>query len=223
MFRIKLILIGVGGILAYFGFQEFQVSKNTGSEPVLVNLEELEKTKEIPDSGYLEIENAWEAINYMTYYYEYPEFAGTEEKPEYEVTHAYVPLISSNHPYSLALDDLEEKYPDGVEIPEEEFPVMQDFQILLKTNDYKTLGDIPEFWVFHEKLEGVVINKINSFESGEEDLIRQSFPNLDFNKILILEKDRKPSSSFKSFGMMGGGFALIIIGIGLLVVGFKKE
>ena len=55
-----------------------------------------------------------------------------------------------------------------------------------------------------------MINAITSLGSEEEKLIKQGFPQLDVKNLLIIEEDRQPASPLKSFGMMGGGVALIV-------------
>jgi len=222
MFKLKIAAIVGGGMLAYFGYQELQISSNTSSEALPVNLAELETGEVTLENNFIQLNDIWGVTPEMVYYYEYPEGASADDvKPEYKVDYCYLPLISQTHSYNVACDALIAKYPDG-NIPADEEPKFESFAVLLKTNDYKTIGDLPENWLELESIEGMVINQINSFKEDEKTLILGSFPNLDFDKVLVLEKDRQPSSPVKSYGMIGGGGLLSIAGLLWLIVGFKK-
>jgi hypothetical protein len=70
-----------------------------------------------------------------------------------------------------------------------------------------------------DSVKGLVINRIDSLDSEEEKLIKENFPSLDIDKVLILEQDRTPASLFKSMGMMAGGMLLALVGVGLFFVG----
>jgi hypothetical protein len=65
----------------------------------------------------------------------------------------------------------------------------------------------------------LVINKIDDFSSEELRLLRSSFPSTNFNTVLILEEDRKPSSIVTALTEVAGGVGLILLGI----FGFAKD
>ena len=68
------------------------------------------------------------------------------------------------------------------------------------------------------KVSGMVVNSISSVGWEEQNLLRGAFPDIDFKDILILQEGRKPTSPTFSFGMMGGGGALMLVGLGLMFV-----
>ena len=68
-------------------------------------------------------------------------------------------------------------------------------------------------------MQGLVVNRISSLDSEEKQLVNQSFPRLDLNKVLILEQDRHPASLAKSLGMIAGGMVMVLISIGSFFIG----
>ena len=211
MFRLKLALIGGGLMLAWFGIQEFRLSSGTSAEPVSVSLAELEGGAE-PGNGHVLIGE--HIADFAGCIYEY------KEKNK-SVTHAYYPVISEEHPFFKELNELYAKYPNIDDAPESEYPGIDDFRVLVKTKRFKTIGSIPEGLKPMDNLQGLVINLVESIKSEEKKLIKESFPKLNFENVLIVEDHRKPSSAITSLGMIGGGGLLSLLGIGSFFMGRK--
>ena len=94
-----------------------------------------------------------------------------------------------------ALGELEGKVNEQGELPPGvEMPVIDTFAVLVKTEKFDTVGDLPETFDRASSIEGLIINEIDSLDDDEEKLIQQSFPSLDLDEVLILEEDRKPAS-----------------------------
>lgn len=93
----------------------------------------------------------------------------------------------------------------------------------MKSKRYSNTSELPEGFDEAESVQGLVINKISNLKDEELDLLRQSFPSLNPEKILVLEEGRKPAGAAKKFGMIGGGGLLSLVGLGWLVVGFRKK
>ncbi|MGJ8653936.1 MAG: hypothetical protein ACSHX8_11730 [Opitutaceae bacterium] len=62
-----------------------------------------------------------------------------------------------------------------------------------------------------------MINRIESLDSEEAGLLRESFPHINLDEVWIVEEGRLPSSQGKSVGMMAGGGLLMLAGAFLLV------
>lgn len=72
-------------------------------------------------------------------------------------------------------------------------------------------------------VQGLVTNRIESLGSEETKLLTESYPGTDFDKCLIVQIGRKPASQAKVAGFLGGGTALIVVGILLMVAAYKKS
>ena len=209
MFRLKIALLFGGIMLAYFGIQEARVSSGTTMEPVKVELAELENGT-TPTNGHVLV--GGHVADYAGCVYEY-------EEETQKVTHAYYPIISDDHPFFEKLGKLYEKYPDINEAPESEFPQIDDFRVLVKTKRFKTQNAIPDGLGDESKLQGLVINLVESISREEKKMIQESFPALNFDKVLIVQEGRKPSSQMVSLGMIGGGGLLSLLGLGSFFMG----
>lgn len=66
----------------------------------------------------------------------------------------------------------------------------------------------------HDKIQGVVINLIESLSTSERQLLEQSYPGADFTKCLIIEEGRQENMTSKMwFGLIAG---VILTGLGAL-------
>jgi hypothetical protein len=64
----------------------------------------------------------------------------------------------------------------------------------------------------------LIVNGVRSRGLDARALLQQSFPGLDLDAVLILEEDRKPSSTAECLGMLGGGAALLLTALYFLLV-----
>jgi len=189
------------------------VSKGTTAEPVAVELADLESGKETGENAHIKVGAHYPAYFELIYY-------GPENNPE-KIDYSYYPILSKNHTFVAALGALYEKYPEG-DFSESEMPSVGDFKVLVKTKAFKKVDDIPGGFDSVESIEGLIVNRIDKLKPDEQDLLKQSFPSFDPDKILILEVGRKPASNLKQYGMMGGGALLAFLGLGWLVLGLRK-
>jgi hypothetical protein len=219
MFRIKIILIVIGGVLAFFGFQEFRLSSGASGEPVSADLAAAEAGTE-PSSPHVVFGPHSAIYGASIYEYRQSKYSREEPGPSTKVSHAYYPVISTEHPFNVAWDALAEKYGSFDEVPETEtFPDLTTFAVLVKTKRFDTVGSIPDGISDEPSIQGLLINRVSGLDKEEEKLIKQSFPQVDVDSLLILEEGRKPSGYLKSFGMIFGGAVLALLGVGWFFVG----
>lgn len=218
MFYVKLFAIVGGGVLCVIGFQEWRVSRGTSSKPVDVKLADLESGKPA-SNNYVKI-GEHHAVYYETVYScRQSKYATGEPSPDTSVSYSYHPVISASHPFVKKLGALEQKYGRLDKVPAtEKFPTIDSFCVLIKTKKYDKIRDLPTGFKRVQSIQGMIINDIESLDKEEEKLIKQSFPNLDVDKVLILEENREPSSALKSWGMMIGGVLLSLGGIAFAIL-----
>ena len=210
MFRLKLALIIGGGFLAFFGLQEYRVSMGTSAEPVQIDLAKVEAGETPTNNHWLIGEHA---ADYWGCVYEY-------EEDTKRITHLYYPIISDDNPYFDKLEELITKHGGPNNIPEAEYPDVDTFRVLVKTERFKKESAIPDGLSSDDSLQGLVINLIGSMDAEEERLIKQSFPKVNVDDVIILEEGREPASMMVSLGMLGGGVLLILAGLAWLFGGF---
>ena len=113
LFRLKCVVVILGGVLGYFGYQEWHVSRGTTPQPLALELTELEKDSDISNTH---IRIGKHTAVYPACVYEYQVSAGDTGDPtkSTKVNHTYYPLISTNHPFLLTIDALLDKYKDAL-------------------------------------------------------------------------------------------------------------
>jgi hypothetical protein len=207
-----------GCCLGVWGWQEKKVGAKATADPVSVDLAKLESGEKV-DNNHLKIGPHY-ALYYSIVYSSKTRsrFIKTKPNANQTVEYAFYPIVSTSNPDMQALDKLKKQFgglenvPDNVDIPTPEH-----FVILVKTKRFKTVGGLPTDDIRSEdSIQGLVINDISSLDSKEEKLIKEDFPNLDVKKILILEDNRKPSSSGTAVGTMIGGGACLFVGLASL-------
>lgn len=222
MWRIAIVILVAGGFLIYTGVQEYRVSSGASSAPLAIELAALERNP-APESSHLQVGEHVAVYGATVCTYEKSKYDYGTPKPSATVTYAYYPIISNEHPFLVRLRELREQYGDA-EIPEAEVPSLESFTVLVKTKKFKTFGSIPDEVFAHESgVQGLLINRIAALDSEDKRLLRQNFPKVDFDRILILEAGRRPSSPLKSLGLIAGGLLVILGGpVGLYLFSRRR-
>jgi len=214
MWKLGIVLMVIGGCLAYFGYLEYQVGSQSSAKPVDVELADLEAGKPLPDN-HTKIGRHHRI--YGSSVYEYETDDGSQPRPSSPVNWTYYPILSDKHPSIMKMRELEKKYGSWKKVPEAERPRVKDFAVIVKTEDFKTIKDIPGGRKYNKSISGLVINEIESLGDDEKDLIRAEFPKIEFEKVFILEEYRKPTSVPLSIGLMIGGGVLIVLPLLLIL------
>jgi hypothetical protein len=217
---VKIFLVAGGCVLGWMGIQEYRVSSGASAEPQLVELAKLESGS-APQDNHLKLEKHVAVYPAVIYSYSQSKYDKSAPKPTTSVSFAYYPVISTEHPFvgELAVYLARQKAAPKNQPPTGPVPMIKKFKVLVKTKRFKTVGDLPQMLKVEESLQGLVINKIKTLDKKEAELIKQSFPTLDLDDILIVEEGRKPSSGLKSWSMIIGGGVLVLAGVGLFLAG----
>ena len=214
--RFLLLIIFAGGFLSFKGYEEYKVSANASSTPTLTKVADIENGKKLTNN-YVKLDEHRALIGFCVYSASLKKHE-TKVRDSSTIEYIYYPVLSTEHPFSKKMAALISKYKSINNIPGNMFPELSDVSVLVKSERYKTYGSIPESIGVKKSLKGLVVNSINSLDSEEKSLIRSQFKGADFNKLVIIEENRTPSSTITAFGMMGGGIAIIIC---TFLFGFK--
>jgi hypothetical protein len=216
-------LMGLG--LFMFAWQEWRVSADTSKAPLAVDLGKLESAPS-SENNHLQI-GPHSACYFATVYSYKTKRRDRRKRPDADtsVSYCYYPIISSTHPYVQEIEKLETQYGSLDQVPDEvAFPPMPSFSVLVKTKRFKTIGAIPDESLRAEPgVQGLVINRISSLSSEEQKLIKDDFPDIDFNKVLILEDGRTPSSGLFSICLVFAGLPFVLLGIWLIGLGILSR
>ena len=218
--RLCAVLIGVGGVLIFKGFQEFKVGRGTTAEPESIELLALEENPAV-SNNHLKVGKHLALFSYGVFEYK-QRSGGGEPDDATKVNHVYYPIISDSHPYLDQLARAAEEHGGLDKVPEAEWPVPQQLAVLVKSKKYKTIGDIPQAWEEVAEIQGLAVQDIEPLESDEQRLILENFPGVDLQRTIVLEEGRKPASGLQSVGMMAGGGAIAVFGVVWLFQGFRQ-
>jgi hypothetical protein len=196
-----------GLVPTIFAWSEWRVGETATKEPLAVELAQLE-TGPAPQNNHLKI--GPHVACYFAAIFSYTTRQGERRRVDEntKVDYAFYPIISTSHPRWEEIRKLQEKYQNRKDPPDNiPWPRFSDIRVLVRTDRFRTVGGIPDDDVRNEaSVQGLVINKISSLKSEEQKLIRDDFPNINFDKVLILSEGRRPSS---------GLFALFLLALGL--------
>jgi hypothetical protein len=131
---------------------------------------------------------------------------------------AYYPILSESHPFFQKIQSLAEsgELEDGLN-PDLLKP--DTVAVLVKTEAYSTVGDVPVSIEHKDAVQGLVINAVRDPAEEEARLIRENFPAIDLEKLIVLEEGRTPSSVLSYLLFMGGGAALILLAVASFIMG----
>lgn len=208
------IAIIVGGCLIWFGVQEYRVGRKSSSEPVPVELADLEAGEPLPDN-HIRI-----GLNHHMFAGTVIEYEGKDRglTPSSKVTWIYTPLISDTHPYMQKIHELQKKYGSLKKVPRNaDWPALGKFVVLVKSEAYKTVKDIPRKRKTYKSVTGLVVNLIDPLDDRAKRLIREGIPKIDFDKVFVVEHARKPTSVAGSIGFISAGALLVLLPVGLML------
>jgi hypothetical protein len=208
-----------GGVLGWIGYEEYKVGQGSTAEAQEVELIDLEAGN-FPENNHLRIGPHLRMYGGSVFQYETSRNASDGPQGTDKVDYTYYPIISFEHPYIAQILALEEKYGDFSQVPDEEWPAdIGEVAVLVKTKEFKRVDQIPEEMQDEMNIQGLVINTIDELKTDELRLLRESYPRTNFDKVLILEHNRTPSSTAKALTQIAGGAGLILLGI----FGFVKQ
>ena len=214
MRKFSWIITIVGGCLIWFGVQEYRVGRESSSEPVPVELADLEADEARPDN-HIRI-----GLNHHMFAGVVIEYESKDGRmrPSSKVNWIYTPLISDTHPYMQKIHALEKKYGSLEKVPKNaDWPALGKFVVLVKSEAYKTVKDIPRKRTPYKSVTGLVVNLIDPLDDKAKRLIRKGIPNIDFDKVLVVEHGRKPTSVAGSIGIITAGALLVLLSVGLML------
>jgi len=214
--RAKLALVFVGGSLTYTGFQEHSLAEQTPDEPLRIELDELEAGQR-PQTSYIEVGPHYKYYDTYVYTYETRENAPQPETPgpNTRIQMMCHPAYSRHNPFVIQMRAVVATYPDLEEAPEEAFPELANPDLVICTKRFKTAAQLPDgLGQDGEPIHGIAKNGNEGLDLEDRRLLKEYFPDLDFQKLVVLEEGRSPMKASQTLGMMGFGAFLSLLGLG---------
>ena len=83
--------------------------------------------------------------------------------------------------------------------------------VLVKTKRYRFASEVPATIDRSDPIQGLVNNSIPRPLAEEAEIIRKNFPDVDTNKLIVLDEGRTPSPLTSYSLFFAGGAALIVL------------
>jgi hypothetical protein len=74
-----------------------------------------------------------------------------------------------------------------------------------------------------DELEGFVYGGLDELDSRARQLLRETFPGVDLERILIMEEGGTPPSPIFAFALMGVGGFMIVAMLGAAISGRRRR
>jgi hypothetical protein len=206
--RALLCLIGLA--LITVGYKEWKVSLGSDVTPADVDLARLEAGDALPQQH---VRIGKHVRLYPATIYVIEQRDKREDDPP--IKHSFFPIISVKNSLFDRLAEFDEAGKDNDRQAAK--PQLRDFKVLVKTGLYQRVSAIPREITTEEGISGLIINRIDSLRSDEAALIREQFPFIDTDQLLILEAGRQPKSLVHSLGMVAIGLMLFLPALVTLV------
>lgn len=212
MWRVKLLPAILGFFLLLKGCDERKLSSSSSSDPLERSFAQLE-AGEVPDSDYVRLTDGVAIYSLGILHLSKAEML---PGPDASLKWFYYPVLSPEH------DDVE-GLKEYLEDPgtRKNYRV-QGLQVLVKTDQYDTVGDLPVGMEEIAAFEGTVINKISPLGLEESQLLQRSFPRVASGKVLVLELGREPSGFFGYALYFGGGILLFLASGAWIIIGLSR-
>ncbi len=215
MIRIVIALMVGGGFLMFIGFREMQLSSVADAEPQTIAASDLFANGH-GDNAHVKVTDLFIMDNFV--------YEEKENNPGHYLK-IWTPAIAENDPWAIEYYEKEDAAlaanptnPDFGFIDAMGMPA--GIGMVIITDEVNNDREFEAFYTETE-LQGLIINKIDKLSGEELKLLKSTYPNINPDKVLILEHNRKPSSG-KGVLMLGGGAVLFLIGPGLFLLGRNK-
>lgn len=203
--RFKLVIVGLGAMLAWMGYQEWKLGSGASSAPQLITCAELETTGP-GDNAHVELADF--LLTEQAFVYESREGSSTWNK-------IWIPAVALGGEYHQQLVELADA--EG-KVMTDDLPVPRSIGVIVKSSRIKNEKQLGRL-AAADTLTGLIVNEVESLGSDERRLLAQSYPGIDLDNVYILEHGRAPAGAGKILGFLGGGSLLVLIGLGSFLVG----
>ncbi|MFK7790208.1 MAG: hypothetical protein AB8C95_12045 [Phycisphaeraceae bacterium] len=204
MIRFSIVLVVLGGILTFFGYNENKLASSAQAEPQTMTVAEL-AANGIGDNANISLTDFWLLDSQSVV--EYP------EDDESKYNKIWAPVIPAGDPFI-------EEYMNSD--PNQAPPSYTgSVAVILYSKD---INNDDEFYdtITEGAVQGLIINEIDQISGEELQLLQQGVPGINADTVLVLEHNRQPKSTGITLLMMVGGVVLILAGPALFFLGRGK-
>jgi hypothetical protein len=187
-----------GILLSAIGIGEWLEAGGASLDPVSVSLGDLDRGADLPDR-HVTLGRHFALYDESVARFvapEVPEEPGHDER----IKALYYPIVSPGYRAEAA-----------------------DFRVLVMTSRFATLGDVPSGTLDEPGLTGLVSGRTKPLRKPIPRLLRESFPGLDLDRVLLLVQDRHPIDRRLSALMLLGGMLLLAVAVKIVRIDLRRR
>ena len=209
--RVCLVALFFGGVLIFLGVKEGRIRGRSSAEPQTISCEQLA--------------NAGPGDNLhvvMTEFMFLPSYVYEESLGTGGWNAAWVPAISLEafdealaRELGVSVDQLADvslsrmsKAAEAIDMERMSFNIIVSLPNASNEMYLSNVGD-------QDTLQGMVLNGFTSLDGDTRRLLKESYPSVDLQRCWILVHGRKPGAASAPLQYIGGGIALLLVGLGI--------
>jgi hypothetical protein len=199
-----------GGVVGFWGHQEFRLGQLAQAEPARVELTDIKRGQPL-ENHHVVIGPHYALYVATVYSYRTTEtnkpFDPRSRDPKRPIDYCFYAIVP------LTDEAAKKRAEPGDDQTPYQLP--RNIRVIVKTRRYKTLGEIPKQDVRREEsVQGTMVNEIRPLGEEERQLLKDGLEGVKLDEVWVLEEGREPSASAKSVGMLVCG-GLMFLGAAL--------
>src|SRR3954469_5130438 len=208
MGRILLIIIVLGGMLAWFGFQEWRLASAASTTPQTIACADLE-AKGPGNNAHVILTDFLLCPSGFVY-------ESSSKGNDSSYTKIWIPAVPLHGEYMEELKKLKDSGKDLSTVPPP-----KNVRVIVRSSHVHNDGELEKLGD-RDTIQGLIVNKVDSLGSKEKEILAGQYPGINLDTCWILDEGRTPRSFGTAGGMIGGGVLLALIGVGGFVLSAKK-
>jgi hypothetical protein len=186
--------------------KDYRLSLAASTEPERVDLAAIEKGQ-LPNNVHLEIGPHIGLFGKAICVYEKLNIDFRNASPNTTCKYVLYPIVSNEHPFGAEANALARVYDTIDQIPDDKKPLLETFAVLVKSTEFKTLGDVPAGAEQRPLLRGMNISRVARPDLDERRMLAAEYPKLNLDNLVFFETGRTPVPSVKALCKMLAGYA----------------
>lgn len=205
IFRLLLGAIIGGGILSWTGYKQMTLASKVETEPNPITLDDL------IDNG------SKNAHVQLSDFYGPGSFVYEGRGSGSGYAKVWIPVVGSSSAY---MKDIEgQLLASGGNVASVQEPEVsgRDIQVIIVSSKCFDDGAVDAL-MMQDTMRGVITNDIESLDSDTRKYLREGFPGIDLNSVILVEANRDLPTTGGALGMLAGGLGLSGVGAAGAVV-----
>lgn len=150
----------------------------------------------------------------------YAHHTGTDDQGNVDAV--WYPVISTKHPKASKIEQLRSEHQSYVRIPQDSVPMVDDFAVLVKTQQFDTQIELPRGVERSQKIKGEVF-RYTTLDKPERDIIKRAYPKMDLDRLVVLQHERVPAGLIIAMGLLFMGLPLLLVSLLSMLVTRRKQ